>query len=42
MDSKETDYYFIQLELGAISKVLKINSRAHRVVWRNKDPRLVL
>ena len=26
----------------AISKVLKITSSAHRVVWRAQDPRLVL
>ena len=47
MDSKENKlYYFIQLELlrlkRAISKVLKITSSALRVVWRPKDPRLVL
>ena len=53
MDSKENKlFYFIQLELlrlkiyffwrRAISKVLKITSRAQKVVWRAQDPRLVL
>ena len=47
-------YYFIQLELlllkhltnifwrRAISKVLKITSSGHRVVWRAQDPRVAL
>ena len=54
MDSEENKlYYLIQLELLRLknltkifgeeqSKVLKITSSAHRVVWRAQDPRLVL
>ena len=54
MDYKENKlYYFIQLELLRLknltkifgeeqSKVLKITSSAHRVVWRAQDPRLAL